>query len=72
MKKMCKEQRLKIDVAEKIYKEMKRTCHFEDEMCIIDSSKNDLSIENEKMNSLVKAKISLEKYWRKLRHMQKK
>lgn len=68
MKKKCKEQKQSVERAEEYVKKTKRSCYFEDEMCLVDSAERELAREQGKLDGLVEAKIGIEKYMRKLRH----
>lgn len=67
-KKKCKEQKKRVEIAEKELERTRRGCHFEDEMCLVEWAEKDLIREQAKLDQLVKDKISIEKYWRKLKH----
>jgi hypothetical protein len=71
MEKQCKEQKERVNLAEKKYNETKRFCQFEDEECILVDAKIDLEREKAKLDALVKSKISIEKYMKKLKHQGK-
>ncbi|MFR2850937.1 AAA family ATPase [Hungatella sp.] len=68
MDKQCKNQKSRVDNAEDEYERMKKGCHFEDEMSLVDSSKEDVLSEKAKLDAYVDIKISMEKWWRKVRH----
>lgn len=67
-KKKCKEQKKRVEIAEKELERTRRGCHFDDEMSLVESAERDLLVEQAKLRQLVKDKISIEKYWRKLKH----
>lgn len=64
----CKKEKLKVQAAEKEYEEAKKTCHFEDEYCLIDAAEKNVEIAKARLNVFVEAKINTEKYMKKLRH----
>ncbi len=68
LKEKCKEEKVKVQIAEKEYEEAKRTYHFEDEQCLIDSAERNVEIAKARLNAFVEAKISTEKYMKKLKH----
>ena len=68
LKTKCKEEKVKVQVAEKEYERTKRTCYFEDEQCLINSAEMNVEIAKARLNALVEAKIGVEKYMKKLRH----
>lgn len=64
LKDKCKEEKAKVEAAEKKYEEIKRTCYFEDEQCL-----KDVEIAKARLNAFVETKIGVEKYMKKLRHI---
>lgn len=72
LKVKCKEEKTKVQIAEKEYEEAKRTYHFEDEQCLIDSAERNVEIAKARLNAFVEAKISTEKYMKKLRYEEKR
>lgn len=68
LEKECKKAKENVKKAEKNYENTRKTYHFEDEQCFIDSAKTEVEIAEAKLNTLVKVKISVEKYMKKLRH----
>lgn len=50
----------------------KRTYHFEDEQCLIDSAERNVEIAKARLNAFVETKISTEKYIKKIRHKEKR
>ena len=72
LKDKCKEEKIKVQIAEKEYEEAKRTYHFEDEQCLIDSAERNVEIAKARLNAFIETKISTEKYMKKLRHKEKR
>jgi hypothetical protein len=68
--KKCKEQKIRVERAREHYEEYKRQFYFEDEICLVDSARQDYLCEEAMLYQLVKDKIAVEKYMRKLRHME--
>lgn len=68
LKDKCKEQKAKVQMAEKEYEETKKTCYFEDEQCLIDSAKMNVETTKARLNAFVEVKIGVEKYMKKLRY----
>lgn len=69
MDKKCKEQKKKVEAAEKNYRQAVREWSwFDDTKCIVDGAEIELEREKAKLQALVEVKISVEKYMRKLRH----
>lgn len=66
--KKCKEQKYIVKRAEENYILTKRTCYFDDEICLIDSAKVELEREKAKLEAFVEIKIGVEKYMKKLKH----
>ncbi len=64
----CKEQKIVIEKAEQNFQDTKKSCYFEDEMCLIDSAEMELERAKEKLRAYVDIKIGVEKYMRKLKH----
>ena len=63
LKNKCKEEKKKVQIAEKEYEEIKKTCYFEDEQC-----KMDVEIAKARLSAFAEAKIGVEKYMKKLRY----
>ena len=72
LKTKCKEENTKVQIAEEEYEEAKRTYHFEDEQCLIDSAERNVEIAKARLNAIVEVKIGVEKYMKKLRHEEKR
>lgn len=72
LKDKCKEEKAKVQIAEKEYEEAKRTYHFEDEQCLIDSAERNVEIVKARLNAIVEVKIGVEKYMKKLKHEEKR
>lgn len=72
LKEKCKEEKAKVQIAEKEYEKTKKTCHFEDEQCLIDSAERNVEIAKARLNAFIETKISTEKYMKKLRHKEKR
>ena len=68
LKDKCKEEKAKLQMAEKKYEETKKTCYFEDEQCLIDSAKMNVETTTARLNAFVEIKIGVEKYMKKLRY----
>ena len=68
IKDKCKEERTKVQIAEKEYEQNKRICHFEDEQCLIESAEVDVKIAKARLDAFVEVKIGVEKYMKKLRY----
>lgn len=68
LKAKCKEDKTKVQIAEKEYEEAKRTYHFEE----IDSAERNVEIAKARLNAIVEVKIGVEKYMKKLRHEEKR
>lgn len=68
LKNKCKEEKKKVQIAEKEYEETKRTCYFEDEQCLIDSAEIDMERAKARLSAMVEVKIGVEKYMKKLRY----
>ena len=64
----CKEQKKCVEKAQDEYEKKKSFFCYEDEECIVEAAKIDLEREKAKLDTLVKTKISVEKYMKKLRH----
>lgn len=53
LKEKCKEEKAKVQIAEKEYEKTKKTCHFEDEQCLIDSAERNVEIAKARLNAFV-------------------
>lgn len=53
LKAKCKEENTKVQIAEKEYEKTKKTCHFEDEQCLIDSAERNVEIAKARLNAFV-------------------
>lgn len=53
LKEKCKEEKTKVQIAEKEYEKTKKTCHFEDEQCLIDSAERNVEIAKARLNAFV-------------------
>lgn len=53
LKAKCKEEKAKVQIAEKEYEEAKRTYHFEDEQCLINSAERNVEIAKARLNAFV-------------------
>ena len=71
MSKMCKEQKSVVDITQKRYIDALNHAQFECDREIVHAEYRQLIQEQGKLEGLVQAKISIEKYWRQLRHEQK-
>jgi len=63
--KKCKEEKAKVQIAEKEYEKTKKTCHFEDEQCLINSAERNVEIAKARLNAFIETEISTEKYMKK-------
>lgn len=70
LKGKCKEQKKKVDSLEQGLEEMKHTYIFPDEMCLIEDAEKVLEYEKGKLDAYVGIKVSVEKYMKKLKHME--
>lgn len=68
LKDKCKEEKAKVQAAEKEYEEKKRTCHFEDEQCLINFAQMNVEVAKARLSAFVETKIGVEKYMKKLKH----
>ncbi|WP_373266148.1 hypothetical protein [Hungatella hathewayi] len=68
MEEQCKNQKLKVEDSVSEYEKMNRHCHYEDEMSLVNASREDALVENAKLDAYVQIKISLEKWWKKIKH----
>lgn len=68
LEKKCKEAKENVKKAEKNYENTKKTCWFEDELCLIDSAKTEVEIAEARLDTLVEVKRGVEKYMKKLRY----
>ena len=68
LKKKCKEAKENVKKAEENYENTRKTCWFEDELCLIDSTKTEVEIAETRLDTLVEVKRGVEKYMKKLRY----
>lgn len=68
LERKCKEQRLIVDAAQRDCENNKYWSQFADTECIATDSKIRLREEKSKLDILVNLKVSVEKYWKKLKH----
>lgn len=68
MEERCKNQKLKVEDSVSEYEKMNRRCHYEDEMSLVNASREDALVENAKLDAYVQIKISMEKWWKKIKH----
>lgn len=68
LEKKCKEAKENVKKAEKNYENTRKTCWFEDELCLIYSAKTEVDIAEARLDTLVEVKRGVEKYMKKLRY----
>lgn len=57
LKEKCKEENVKVQIAEKEYEKTKRTYHFEDEQCLIDSAERNVEIAKSRLNAFTENEV---------------